>query len=106
MPALAYLAEGKRGRHDPNQDIQRIFHQLTLLHQDGLWGLQQAPAKHLQLPVVEPAEPVEGIPSGLREVGLLSVARGAAWETEEGALSGWSDTHTSAAWTRGRAERD
>lgn len=97
MPALAYLAEGKCGRHDPNQDVQRIFHQLTLLHQDRLWGLQQTPAQHLQLPVAEPAEPVEGVPPGLREVGLLSVARGAVWETEDGALSGRSNTYTSAA---------
>lgn len=72
-----HLAEGERGRHDPDQDVQGILYQLVLLHQDGPRGMQEAPAEHLQLPVAEPAEPVEGIPSCLSEVGLFSVAWGA-----------------------------
>lgn len=81
---LPYLAEGKRGRHDTNQDIESVLHQLVLLHQDRLWGLQESPAQHLQLPLAEPPEFVEGVPSCLGEVGLVSVARGAVWETGVG----------------------
>ena len=47
VPARPYLAEGECGRHDPDQDIQCVFHQFTLLHQDRLRGLQEAPAQHL-----------------------------------------------------------
>lgn len=82
-----HLAEGERGGHDPNEDVQGILHQLVLLHQDGPRGLQEAPAEHLQLPLAEPAEPVEGVPSCLSEVGLFSVSWGAVGDRATDALA-------------------